>query len=164
MKTIFLVRHAKSSWDHPGVRDFDRPLNGRGRNIAPRMGQFLAKEGVAPDLMISSPAKRALTTAIFFAEAFGLDADDIQRAAEIYEAHPSVIHKIISKLPETVNTVMLFGHNPTFTELANSFTDDFIDNVPTCGVVKIISTADTWQTYYEGNSKVTACFFPKEVL
>lgn len=128
------------------------------------MAQLIAKEGIVPDLMISSPAKRALTTAIFFAEAFDINADEIQRAPEIYEANPAVIHKIISELPESVNTVMLFGHNPTFTELADSFTDDFINNVPTCGVVKIMSSAETWPTYYEGNSKMTACFFPKEVL
>lgn len=164
MKTLYLVRHAKSSWDHPGLRDFDRPLNERGQNDAPRMAQMLVKEGVNPDLLVASPAKRALTTAIFFAEAFHMEADGVQREPAIYEAFPQEILRIISDLPDSSHTVMLFGHNPTFTEVANRFTEDFIDNVPTCGVVKIASSAESWRALYEGNSKVTACYFPKEVL
>lgn len=164
MRTLFLVRHAKSSWAEPGIRDFDRPLNGRGRNIAPRMAQMLVKEGIKPDLLVSSPAKRALTTAIFFAEAFGIKSEDINQEKDIYEAYPITIHQIISQLPNSSNTVMLFGHNPTFTEIANTYSEEFIENVPTCGVVKIVSTAENWASFHEGNSKVTACFFPKEVL
>jgi phosphohistidine phosphatase len=164
MRTLFLIRHAKSSWDHPGLRDFDRPLNERGQNDAPRMAQMLVKEGVKPDLLVSSPAKRAITTANFFATSFGISPEDIQREPSIYEAFPQEIHRIISGLPDDRQTVMLFGHNPTFTDVANRFTEDFIENVPTCGVVKITSTAENWDKFYEGNAKVTACYFPKEVL
>ena len=164
MRTLYLIRHAKSSWDHPGLRDFDRPLNPRGRKTAPKMAQLLVKDKVNPDLLVRSKEKRALTTAIFFAEAFDIKSDDIQLDQDIYEAIPHTIHKIISALPDDANTVFLFGHNPTFTEVANEFTDDFIDNVPTCGIVKIMSSAENWASFYEGNSKVTARFFPKEVL
>jgi len=164
MRTLFLVRHAKSSWEQPGLRDFDRSLNERGLNDAPRMAQLLVKQGVKPDLLVSSPAKRALTTAIFFAEAFGLSADDVQREPNIYEAHPMQIQHIISKLPNDSSTVMIFGHNPTFTDVANVFTKDYIDNLPTCGVVKITSSAESWGSFSETNSKVIACYFPKEVL
>ncbi len=164
MKTLFLVRHAKSSWDQPGLRDFDRSLNERGQNDAPRMAQMLVKQGVKPDLLVSSPAKRALTTAIFFAEAFGFKAEAVLREPSIYEAFPQEILRVISGMPDTAQTVLLFGHNPTFTEVANLFTEDFIDNLPTCGVVKIVSSAETWKAFYEGNSKVIACYFPKEVL
>ena len=164
MKTLFLVRHAKSSWDQPGLRDFDRPLNERGQNDAPRMAQMLVKQGIKPDLLVSSPAKRALTTAIFFAEAFSLKAEAVLREPSIYEAFPQEILRVISGMPDTAQTVLLFGHNPTFTEVANLFTEDFIDNLPTCGVVKIVSSAETWKAFYEGNSKVIACYFPKEVL
>lgn len=164
MKTLFLIRHAKSSWDHPGLRDFDRPLNERGQKDAPRMAQMLVKEGIKPDLLVSSPAKRALTTAIYFAETFDHKPDDVVREQSIYEAFPQEILRLISNLPNDAQTVMIFGHNPTFTEVANRFTEDFIDNVPTCGVVKIMSTAETWNTFYEGNAKITACYFPKEVL
>ncbi|MBL7825535.1 MAG: histidine phosphatase family protein [Saprospiraceae bacterium] len=164
MKTLFLVRHAKSSWDNPGLRDFDRPLNERGLHDAPKMGQLLAKQGEMPDLLVSSPAKRAISTAIYFAEAFHINPEKIVREASIYEAFPMEIVRLISSLPDTADTVVVFGHNPTFTEVANRFTEDFIDNLPTCGVVKIKSDADSWQSFYEGNSKVVACYFPKEVL
>jgi phosphohistidine phosphatase len=165
MRTIYLIRHAKSSWGNPGLRDFDRPLNDRGLHDAPKMAQFLAEKGVKPDLLVSSPAKRALTTALFFAEAFKIEASEIQREANIYEAFPQEILRLISDLPEPATTILLFGHNPTFTEVANRFVEnDFIENVPTCGIVKITSTATSWREFYEGNSKVTACFFPKEVL
>ena len=164
MRTLFLIRHAKSSWDNPGLRDFNRPLNERGLHDAPRMAKMLVKQGLKPDLLVSSPAKRALTTALFFAETFDIADEAVLREEEIYEAAPGDILHIISRLPDSAQTVLLFGHNPTFTEVANRFTEDFIDNVPTCGVVQIVSEADSWKAFSEGNAAVRACFFPKEVL
>lgn len=164
MRTLYLVRHAKSSWDFPGLRDFDRPLNERGQHDAPRMGKLLARDGVKPDLIISSPAKRAISTAICFAEALGVEEKSIKREMDIYEAWPQELQRIISQLPDDARIVLLFGHNNTLTEVANIFTDDLIENVPTCGVVRIESDAETWNKFYEGNSRVTACFFPKDVL
>jgi phosphohistidine phosphatase len=129
------------------------------------MANLLVNSGVTPDLLVSSPAKRALTTAMFFADAFKIDAGDIRRDPNIYEAIPMEILRIISDLPETATTVLLFGHNPTFTEVANLFSEEnILENVPTCGVVKITSSADSWKSFYEGNAKVAACYFPKEVL
>lgn len=164
MKTLLLVRHAKSSWDNPAVRDINRPLNERGLHDAPRMGKLVRSLGIQPDLLVSSPAKRALTTAQFFAEVFDIPDASILRNPDVYEAHVSDIMRIISTLPDEAQTVMLFGHNPTFTEVANRFTEDFIDNVPTCGVVHLVSTAPDWASFYEGNTRVKACYFPKEVL
>ena len=163
MRTLFLIRHAKSSWDNPGLRDFNRPLNERGLREAPMMARLLADRGVQPDLLVSSPAKRALTTALFFAEQFGIADEQVLREQHIYEAAPVDILRIISHLPDAARVVCLFGHNPTFTEVANLFTEDFIDNVPTCGIVQIESDADTWQSLYEGNSRVKDRFFPKEI-
>ncbi len=165
MRTLYLIRHAKSSWGNPGLRDHDRPLNERGLHDAPKMAQLLAEQGIKPDLLVSSPAKRALTTALYFAEAFKIEGIEVLREAKIYEAFPHEILSIISDLPESAQTVALFGHNPTFTEVANRFMEnDFIENIPTCGIVKISSSADPWREFYEGNSKVAACYFPKEVL
>lgn len=165
MLTLYLIRHAKSSWGNPGLRDHERPLNERGLNDAPKMAQLLAEQGVVPDLLVSSPAKRALSTAVFFANAFNIEPGAIVREAEIYEAFPKDILRIISGLPDSAKTVMIFGHNPTFTEVVNHFIeDDFIENMPTCGVAKITSSADSWRALYEGNSSVAACYFPKEVL
>ncbi len=164
MRTLYLIRHAKSSWDNPGLRDFNRPLNDRGFREAPIMAQLLADQGVVPDLIVSSPARRALTTAQFFAAQFGIAEGEIVREPDIYEAAPSDILRIISGLPDRAGVVCLFGHNPTFTEVANLFSESFIDNIPTCGIVQIVSDADQWNHVFEGNSKVKARFFPKEVL
>jgi phosphohistidine phosphatase len=164
MKTLFLIRHAKSSWDNPGLRDFSRPLNDRGLRDAPAMAALLRAQGVKPDLIVSSPAKRALGTALFFADAFGIADEAVRREPSIYEAAPTEILRIVAKLPDSAATVLLFGHNPTFTEVANRFTENFIDNVPTCGIVQIESAADAWAEMYEGNSTVKRCFFPKEIL
>jgi len=164
MRYLFLVRHAKSSWDVPGLRDFDRPLNDRGHHDAPKMGKMIGDLGVRPDLLVSSPAKRALTTAQYFADALHVRADAIVLKPDIYEAFATDILAIVRDLPDTASTVFLFGHNPTFTDVANRFSDDFIHNVPTCGVIRIESTAAHWADFNADNARVTACFFPKEVL
>lgn len=163
MRTLYLIRHAKSSWDNPGLRDFNRPLNERGFREAPMMAQLLADQGIRPDLLVSSPAKRAITTALFFAEKFGIEENQVLREQDIYEASPTEILRIISNLPDSAAVVCLFGHNPTFTEVANLFAENYIDNIPTCGIVQIESEAEHWNTLYEGNSRVKARFFPKEV-
>ncbi len=164
MRTLFLIRHAKSSWEHPGIRDFDRPLNERGLYEAPLMAQLLVGEGVQPDLLVSSPAKRAWTTAIFFATALGLSEEDIRRELDIYEADPPDIFQIIAKLPDAASTVFLFGHNPTFTDVANRFAEKHIENVPTCGIIRIESDADSWAAFDEDNAVVRKQYFPKETI
>ncbi|MCC7506401.1 MAG: histidine phosphatase family protein [Saprospiraceae bacterium] len=164
MPTLYLIRHAKSSWEQPGLRDINRPLNERGMRDAPRMARFLLDTGAAPDLIVSSPAKRAYSTALYFAETFGIKDEDIQIVPDIYEASASDIMRIVSALPDSAQTVFLFGHNPTLTDVANRFTDTFILNVPTCGIVKIDSTAPDWKGFYDNNARISACFFPKEVL
>jgi phosphohistidine phosphatase len=164
MRTLFLIRHAKSSWDNPALRDFERPLNERGLNTAPRMATFLAQAGIQPDLLVSSPAKRAISTALFFGAAFGVGEAQIVRNEDIYEASVTTLLRIISQLSDQANTVLLFGHNPTFTDLANEFSSTPIINVPTCGIVRIETQADNWRSMYEGNSRVIATYFPKEVL
>ena len=164
-KTLYLIRHAKSSWGNPGLRDHDRPLNDRGLHDAPKMAHFLAKNAEKPTLIISSTAKRALNTALYFADTFDIPEDKIRKEADIYEAQPIDVLKIIHQLPDAENSVLIFGHNPTFTSLANVFSEAmYIENVPTCGIVKIVTTAESWNTMYEGNAKVVACYFPKEVL
>ncbi len=164
MLHLFLVRHAKSSWDHPGMRDFDRPLNDRGLYDAPRMARLLHELGIRPDLLVSSPANRALTTARFFAGGFGISADSVVQNAAIYDALPADIFQIIRALPNSAQTAFLFGHNPTFTDVANRFSSKHIDNLPTCGVIQINSTAAHWSDLNENNSRAAAQFFPKEVL
>lgn len=164
MRHLFLIRHAKSSWDNPGLRDFNRPLNDRGLRDAPKMAELLVASGIRPDLLVSSPAKRALTTAQFFAQALGIPEETIVRAPDMYEASPTDVLRIVSSLPDTASTVLLFGHNPTFTELANRFASAPLDNVPTCGIVHVESTAGSWGEFDEGNARVRNYMFPKAVL
>jgi phosphohistidine phosphatase len=164
MRYLFLIRHAKSSWDAPSLRDFDRPLNERGGHDAPRMAKLLFQKNIRPDLIVSSPAKRALTTARFFAEGLGIPPDSIVQKAEIYDAFATDILQIIQELPDHAQTVFLFGHNPTFTDVANRFADQYIGNIPTCGVVCIESTAPGWADFNTANARVIAQLFPKEVL
>lgn len=163
MKTILLVRHAKSSWDNDSLTDIERPLNERGLKDAPFMAKLLGSKHIAPDLIVSSPAIRALTTAAYFKNALGVEGEDMWVRDEIYEAMTVTITNLINTLPESASTVMLFGHNPTFTSVANQFSTRYIDNIPTCGVVKIESTATNWADFSPQNAMVVETFFPKEI-
>lgn len=162
MKTIYFVRHAKSSWDNPMLRDIERPLGGRGLKDAPFMARMLKDKGVQPDLLLSSPATRAYSTALFFADAFAVEHASVQLEPRIYEAYPEDIMVIISKLPDVLDTVLLFGHNPTFTTLANRFSPTYIDNVPTCGIFKVEASVDSWNDFHAPDTKLTAFYFPKQ--
>jgi phosphohistidine phosphatase len=164
MKTLFLVRHAKSCWEDPVLSDIDRPLNKRGKNDAPLMAKKVKKLFIKPDLLVSSPAKRALTTAQYFAEAMDIKRSNIAIVKEIYEALPDALVRVVHNLPHEANTAMLFGHNPSFTMITNRFTESPLDNLPTCGVVKIESTAESWADFNENNSKVTSILYPKKDL
>lgn len=164
MKKLFLVRHAKSSWADPGMRDFDRPLNRRGLAAAPFMAKLIVGRGVRPDLLVSSPANRALTTCRFFAEAFGIHAGEIFQEREIYDADVSDLKEIVGRLPDAAQTVFLFGHNFTLTYFANLFSKIEIDNVPTCGIVEIESSAERWADFSAKNSNVVATFFPRDFM
>ena len=163
MKTFYLIRHAKSSWEDMSLSDFDRPLNGRGLRDAPMMAKMLADKGVKPDAIVSSPANRAFTTATYFGKAMGFKKKEIIQEKDIYEAYPSTVLEIINDLDDDYKTVLVFGHNPTFTSLANEFKEDsFIANLPTCGIVRIDSTAKNWEDVSPDNSEVKAIYYPKQ--
>ncbi len=162
MKTFYLVRHAKSSWDSSDLKDVERPLNERGLKDAPFMAKLMRSKGVQPDLIVTSPAIRALTTAAYFKSELGVEGEDFWVRDEIYEAMSVTIVDLINRLPESCNTVLIFGHNPTFTSVANMFSDKYVDNIPTCGVVCIQSKAMTWPDVTGNNSEVVGVFFPKE--
>lgn len=164
MKKITLVRHAKSSWDDFNMTDHDRPLNARGFRDAPLMAQRMASLGWRPDILISSTANRAKTTAGFFAQALGLHASDVLLRENIYHAPPGFILTTIAQLDEAWEHVALFGHNPTMTMVANLFYgDDFLDNLPTCGIVEIVApTATTWDAFTPDTARVKDIHYPKE--
>jgi phosphohistidine phosphatase len=162
MKTVFFVRHAKSSWENPSLRDIERPLNQRGLRDAPFMAKLLRGKGVTPDRLLSSPAKRAMATAAFFAEAFDIDETDIESRAEIYEAFPETLLDIIRTFPAAWSNVLIFGHNPTFTSLVNLFSNRYIANVPTCGIVEVGAAIDDWRDFAPRTGKIANYYYPKQ--
>lgn len=162
MKTWVIVRHAKSSWNDPNLADVDRPLNKRGNRDAPFMAALLHGKGYQPDMLLSSPAKRALSTAYYFAEEWGIDSEFVRIEEAIYEAYPEELVALAHQFDDQWNTVFTFGHNPTITDLINRYTSDHISNVPTCGVAIIRSKIDRWKDLSSRNSKLKEYFFPKQ--
>lgn len=144
MKILILVRHAKSSWKDASLADRDRPLNKRGKRDAPEMGRRLAARGAAPDLIVSSPAARALATARIIAEAVGYPVDAIREDERLYLASPAELLEAIRDLDDGYDRVFLFGHNPGLTELVNELSEPAVDNVPTCGLVELRLAAERW--------------------
>jgi phosphohistidine phosphatase len=143
MKTLFLVRHAKSSRDDPSLSDRDRPLDDRGRQDAPRMGKRLAKRDVKPDLLLSSPALRALTTAQLIADEIGYKRKDIVVDDRLYASSADDLLAVIRALDKKLNCVMFFGHNPEFTDLAHWLSSEIID-MPTSAVVEFDFDTKAW--------------------
>lgn len=160
--TLTLVRHAKSSWDHVGLQDFDRPLNERGLRNAPEMGKRLAKRGDTPDVIISSPAKRAMTTAEMIADEIGFDKNNILREPAIYAAGLSTLVDIVTGIDDGYQSAMLVGHNPGFTELCNYLCAVRIDNVPTCGIVQIKFRTNAWHTIAKHDGEMIDFDYPKK--
>ncbi len=161
MKKLILVRHAKSSWDDPTLSDQDRPLNDRGKRDAPKMGERLAKRGVAPDLILSSPAVRALTTAQIIAEKIGYDHKAIVADRRIYGAQISTLLYLIQELDDRHNQVMLFGHNPELSELAHRFSKT-IDDLPTCAVVELTFDVERWVDVVNSEPVEVRLDYPKK--
>lgn len=161
MKELYAIRHAKSSWKDLNLSDDQRPLNNRGKRDAPQMAAIMAEKVPQLDKLVSSHAVRAHTTALAFAAAFKIDAKEIQVVKELYHAYEEDILNTIYSLEEEWSTVCLFGHNPGFTYFANTFEGPSIDNVPTCGIVHLSSTAPTWQEFDVVNTKITSFIYPK---
>ena len=143
MKTLFLVRHAKSSRDDSALPDKERPLNDRGMRDAPKMGARLAKHDRKPDLILSSPALRALTTAEIIANKLDYRIKDIVVDERLYAAAPDDLLEVIRKLGEKAECVMVVGHNPELSELAHRLSSRITD-MPTCAVAEFAFDVKSW--------------------
>jgi phosphohistidine phosphatase len=161
MKTIYLVRHAKSSWDFPNLSDFERPLGERGERDAPKMGRRLAEMGIFADLMISSPAVRAVTTCETIASYLRYPIDKIEKDKALYHAGDQTLLRVIHDVNEHVRHLMLFGHNPGFTDFANALTNGRIENIPTSGVFACNFEVNHWSDAKLGEAKFLFFDFPK---
>lgn len=143
MKTLILVRHAKSSWDEPGLPDRDRPLNDRGKRDAPRMGEQLARHDVKPDVILSSPAARALATAQFIARKLDYKRADIRVDDRLYAVEADDLLQVIREIGDKQKCAMLVGHNPELTDLAHRLSSK-ITHMPTCTVAVFAFDAKSW--------------------
>lgn len=142
MKTLYILRHAKSSWDNPLLADFERPLNKRGLEAAPFMGEIIYKNGFKPELFLSSPAKRAKQTAVLVREVGAIE-QEIRFDERIYEASPQMLVQIIAELGEQSDSLLLVGHNPGLEGLIRYLTGEAYP-MPTATLAVIDLNVETW--------------------
>ena len=162
MKILTIVRHAKSSWKDMGLRDRDRPLNKRGKRDAPEMGRRIHEHGIRPSLIVSSPAKRAWTTAKAVADAINYPREFLQKEDALYLASLDTILDVIVAQDNGFNNLMLFGHNPGFTDMANFLVPGLTNNLPTAGVVSVEIDQDDWNLYTRPKTRLLVHDWPKK--
>ena len=163
MKTLLLVRHAKSSWDDITQSDFERPLNERGKTDAPKMGKRLHKSKVKIDAFISSPAKRAKKTAQYFIKEFDGKEDDIIFISSLYDASVSDFNAAIKTIDDKYDNVAIFSHNPGITMFANELVSGVdIDNMPTCSVFAVKADTDKWKDFSKTKKEFLFFDYPKK--
>ncbi|NIP85513.1 MAG: histidine phosphatase family protein [Planctomycetales bacterium] len=162
MKTLLLLRHAKSSWDDDQLSDHDRPLNKRGRRDAPRMGRLLADQDLVPDLILTSTAKRARRTAEAVAKTCGF-AGELLALSELYHAAPEECVRVLGQLSATTNRPLLVGHNPGLEELLDRLTDH--DEVmPTAALAQLQLPITGWeQLALDSPATLVAIWRPREL-
>jgi phosphohistidine phosphatase len=166
MKTLYLVRHAKSSWADPALADQDRPLNKRGLRDAPAMGQKLAVHQVRVDALWTSPARRAVETARCFAKALQFPRKEIELRDRLYTSAIEDLLLEIRSCPDEVKRLLMVGHNPVTTEFANFLIGDDCDTeielIPTCGIVALEFSCSSWQKIRENEGKLLFFDYPKK--
>lgn len=160
-KVVYLVRHAKSSWDDPSLADRDRPLNKRGRRNAPEMGQRLAEQGFKPQLIISSPANRAHTTASMIADELGIDRSGIVIEDDLYFTGSNGMLGVLEGVDDRYLSVMLVGHNPAMTGLMNRLCDGGVYNMPTCAIAIIGFDMESWGMVRSATGILLGYDYPK---
>ena len=161
MKTLYLMRHAKSSWSFDDLTDKERPLNDRGRDDAPMMGQALAKRNIHLDLLVSSPAVRALSTAALVAHEINYPPAQIEVVERIYRAEVLDMLDIVRGLPDQAESVLLVGHNNTITDFANLLSPSQLNEMPTASIVCLKFSCDRWAEVDRANAEFYFYDYPK---
>lgn len=161
MKTLLLLRHAKSSWKDAALRDFERPLNERGRRAAPLMGRFLRRQKLRPDLVLSSPAERARETAAFVVESAGL-AGRLRYDERIYEATAERLLEVVSQIEDSCEQALLVGHNPGTEELIELLTGERAA-MPTAALACVALDVEKWDKARRGCGRLEWVVRPKEL-
>lgn len=163
-KTLHIVRHAKSNWDYDNISDIDRPLKLKGIKNAYEMARRIKIRNALPELIITSPANRAIHTAIIFARVFEFPLSKIIVEENLYATEQDSIIDIIKKTDNSVPSLMIFGHNPEFTNLANIFVKNTIDNISTAGIVSLVFDIDNWKDISKKKLVSELFDFPKKDL
>ncbi|HEY4934992.1 MAG TPA: histidine phosphatase family protein [Puia sp.] len=161
MKTLILVRHAKSSHSFGLSSDFDRPLNDRGFREAADMGKKLFKKKILIDQFVSSPAARAKTTAELIVAEYGRKLKEILYIPTLYNAAQENFIEVIQKLDDTHSHVALFSHNPGITDFASSLTNTHISHMPTCSVFAVTSPIDYWKDFAKAEKSYLFFYKPE---
>lgn len=159
MKRLFLIRHAKSDWTNSHLEDIDRPLNERGKNDAILIGKKLKQKYLSPDIIISSPAKRAIKTAKRVCKEIGF-FKNIDLIEGLYEFEVAAYYRVVEQLCNNINTAFLFGHNPVISEFAEELTASFVGEMPTCSVFVVDLEIDNWIETTSNCGKKVDYFFP----
>ncbi len=162
MKKLYLVRHAKSSWENNNLKDIERPLNKRGERDAPFMGKLMKENNIKPVLMIASPAERALSTAKYFCSEMDISKKHLLIDNNLYEAGRKDILKVIHQFDNEKNSAMIFSHNPGLTDTANFLTNGEISDIPTCGIVSLNCKINSWNELDNTNCELDFFEFPKK--
>lgn len=160
MKTLYLIRHAKASWEQPELTDFERPLTALGETHAHTIAAELKNNKVKPDLIISSPALRALNTAKIMAQAVGYPEDKIKIEDIIYNGGVEELMEVIKAIKPSHKKVFFFGHNPSLTWLLHFLCEDAKMNIPTCGVIGIELGMRDWEHLTEAEGRVITFLHP----
>jgi phosphohistidine phosphatase len=163
-RRLYIIRHGKSSWDHEGLQDQDRPLADRGTRDAYAIAKRLKEEGRIPRLLFSSPAARALQTALIMSRVWELSPEALQIHDSLYEAYGEDIDQVVARAPAEVTDLAIFGHNPTFTLYANRFLDEPLDNLPTAGVVVLTFDTAGWSHIKNAGVVGSHVDYPKRKL
>lgn len=162
MKTLFILRHAKSSWSEPDLADFERPLNDRGIKAAPFMGELMAREGFEPYAILSSPAVRAKATAQLVKNAGKLDAE-IRYEHRIYEASPHSLRQVVSEIDDAYASAMLVGHNPGIEGFIRYLTGN-LEPMPTAALAVINLQINEWKAIDDGCGELQKVYKPKDEM
>lgn len=160
-KSLLLIRHAKSSWDNLVLADFERPLNERGERNAPEMAERLINNNIVPHQLVSSPARRAISTAKIFADKMQINHSEIIQMTEIYEAHCQNLLQIVNNLDNFSDFTALFGHNPGLSDLANYLCAEANIYLPTCGIILLKFPFDNWEMISHNTAELVFYDFPK---
>ncbi len=162
MKSLYIIRHAKSSWGDFTLPDFERPLNDRGKKDAPLMAQRLLDKKIRMDVFISSPAKRALKTCKIFCSEYKKKEENIIVVDELYHASVQTFYKVVSSIDDAYETAAIFSHNPGITDFVNSLGLDMkIDNMPTCGIFGVALPSAGWKQFAKAEKKFLLFEYPK---